>query len=85
MMMNSPSQLVHLKFVTLSNKKTQGAGRAVGQVPHKQHTNPHFTSDPASVQKGLGREAPYLSQPGKPGLWQSPGRCERRIHMCLRP
>lgn len=35
MMMNSPSQLVHLKFVTLSNEETQGAGREVG----RSHTN----------------------------------------------
>lgn len=44
--------------MTLSKGRSRGAGRAVSQVPHKQHTNPHCARDPASVCESLDRDTP---------------------------
>lgn len=74
-----PTQLVHSKVATLGKKKSWGASRAVGRSPPKQHTHPHCAGDPTSVHQRLGRDASYLSRPGRPGLRQSPGGCEPRI------
>lgn len=83
-----PSGLVHSKSVTPNKeKKSQGVDRTLSQEPPKQHTDPRQAGDPTPIHDDLGRGAPYLSRPGMPEPWQSPGGCERRTHtgLHLRP